>query len=120
MGGFRPREDAPGRSIKLCQLNACLLNLSLLLSMALFPYMTNAQSSGGLPVSYKFGGERNNFHSNVALNEINIHAFPHFRKRWPAVTGETSVNGVDGGIVSFKEHSLYCQARVDVTVGCAE
>src|SRR5258708_25654815 len=96
-------------------MNACLFNLSLLLSMALFPYMTNAQSSGGLPVSYKFGGERNNFHSNVPLNEINIHAFRHFRKRWPAVTRETWVKGEGGDMVSFKENSLYSQTRFEVS-----
>jgi len=98
-------------------MNACLLFFNLLLGMAIFPYMSDAQNTSVLPVSYKFGGERDRVNSNVPLNEINIHAFRHFRKRWPAVTGESWIKGQDGYTVSFTENSLRCQARFDARGG---
>lgn len=98
-------------------MNACLPTLTLLFSMVVFPYMIDAQSSQALPASYKIGGEGNSLTSNVPLNEINIHAYRHFRKRWPAVTGETWVKGAEGYIVSFIEKSLRCQARFDTRGG---
>jgi hypothetical protein len=98
-------------------MNACLLFFNLLFGMVVFPYVTRAQSSPALPVSYKFGGERDRLNSNVPLNEINIHAFRHFRKRWPAVVGESWIKGEDGYTVSFKENSLRCQARFDARGG---
>jgi hypothetical protein len=81
--------------------------------MALFPYMTNGQSQHALPVSYNFGDGENTLRSNVRLNEINIHAFRHFRKRFPAVSGETWVKVDQGYIVSFMENSQRNQARFD-------
>ena len=94
-------------------MNVRLLTLTLLLGMMIFPYMIDAQSAQALPVAYRIGGEGNNLTSNVPLNEINIHAYRHFRKRWPAITGETWFKEDEGYIVSFRENSLRCQARFD-------
>lgn len=94
-------------------MNGCLLILSLVLGITVFPHMANAQYPQGLPVSYSVGRDGNTLTSNVPLNEINIHAFRHFRKRWPAVTGETWLKADDGYIVSFTENSLRNQARFD-------
>jgi len=94
-------------------MNGCLLFLSLLFSMAVSPYTTNGQNVHGLPVSYNFGGGDNVLSSNVPLNEINIHAFRHFRRRFPAVSGETWTKVEGGYIVSFVEHSQRNQARFD-------
>lgn len=85
--------------------------------MMVLPYMINAQSTQVLPVAYRMSGAGNNLTSNVPLNEINIHAYRHFRKRWPAVNGEAWLKGEDGYIVSFRENSMHCQARFDARGG---
>jgi len=85
--------------------------------MALLPCMTNGQSPHVLPVSYNFGGGENAVTSNVPLNEINIHAFRHFRKRFPAISGETWIKVDNGYIVSFMEKSQRNQARFDARGG---
>jgi hypothetical protein len=94
-------------------MNGCLLIFSLLFGMALYPYTTKGQNSQVQPISYNFGGGGNTLTSNVPLNEINIHAFRHFRKRFPAVLGETWTKVDKGYIVSFTEHAQRNQARFD-------
>jgi len=84
--------------------------------MVLSSFVASGQNSQSLPVSYNFG-EGATLTSNVRLNEINIHAFRHFRRRWPTVTGETWLKADGGYIVSFKEKSLRCQARFDTRGG---
>ncbi len=85
--------------------------------MAIFPYMTKGQSLHVVPVAYNFGGGDNTVRSNVPLNEINIHAFRHFRKRWPAVSGETWTKADQCYIVAFTENSQRNQARFDLHGG---
>src|ERR1022692_4171814 len=97
-------------------MNGCLLFLNLLFSMALFPYMTNGQSLHALPVSYNLGGGDNTVKSNVPLNEINIHAFRHFRKRFPNVSGETWLKADQCYIVTFMENSQRNQARFEFSI----
>jgi hypothetical protein len=98
---------------KFCQMNACLLFRRLFIGMLFLPYMSNAQNPQALPVAYSPGGDGSGVTSNVPLNEINIRAFRHFRKRWPAVEAEVWLKEDRGYIVTFKEDSLHCQAHFD-------
>jgi hypothetical protein len=97
-------------------MNDCLLIRSLILGMLLFPVITNGQdgySSAGVfsrATSYNPEGA---IVSNVPLNEINIHAFRHFHRRWPVVSGESWIKSEDGYVVSFTEGSLHHQAHFD-------
>ena len=92
------------------------ISLSFFLGMLFFSFAASGQNSQNQPVAYNFG-EGAGITSNVPLNEINIHAFRHFRRRWPAVTGETWCKADGGYMVSFKEKSLRCQARFDARGG---
>jgi hypothetical protein len=49
-------------------------------------------------------GDENTIISNVPLNEINIHAFRHFRKMFPSVSGESWLKMEEGYTVSFIEN----------------
>src|SRR5690348_13459491 len=97
-------------------MNDCRLFRSLLLGIMLFSVITNGQEGQvaagvfGRAISYNPEGI---IASNVPLNEINIHAFRHFHRRWPAITGESWIKSADGYIVSFTENELHHQAHFD-------
>jgi hypothetical protein len=82
-------------------------------SILLICIQLNGQNQYALPASYHFGGDENTMASNVPLNEINIHAFRHFQKRFPAVATASWVKTDDGYIVSFTEKGLRNQAHFD-------
>jgi hypothetical protein len=73
----------------------------------------NSQHSFGLPASYHINGDGNLMTSNVPLNEINTHAFRHFRKHYPDVTGENWTKTEEGYIVSFTRDALRNQVYFD-------
>jgi hypothetical protein len=58
--------------------------------------------------------EENPITSNVPLNEINIHAFRHFRKRFPEVSGESWWKTGTGYTVSFMENARRIQAHYNL------
>lgn len=62
-------------------------------------------------------GDGNGFTSNVPLNEINIHAFRHFRRRFPTISGETWWKTEDGYTVSFVENARRGQAHFNLKGG---
>lgn len=97
-------------------MNGCLFFRSLLFGMVILPYMSYSQPLTGQPAAYHFGGDET-LTSNVPLNEINIHAFRHFRKRYPAVTGETWLKTEGGYTVSFKVGDQRNQVRFDARGG---
>jgi hypothetical protein len=98
-------------------MKGCLLIRTLFLGMALAPALTKGQSDYAqlavynAPVAGNAG--ENPIISNVPLNEINIHAFRHFRRLFPSVSGESWVKSADGYIVSFMENALRHQAHFD-------
>lgn len=59
------------------------------------------------------GGDGNPIISNVPLNEINIHAFRHFLKNFPRISGESWMKTDLGYIVSFAEDGRRSQVRYD-------
>jgi hypothetical protein len=73
----------------------------------------NGQNQFALPAAYRFNGDANAITSNVPLNEINVHAFRHFQKRFPAVSAPSWIKTEDGYIVSFTEKGLRNQAHFD-------
>jgi hypothetical protein len=48
----------------------------------------------------------NTINSNVPLNEIDIHAYRHFQKMYPRVSGEYWFKTAEGYIVSFEQNSF--------------
>jgi len=103
-------------------MNACLNIRTLLTGLILLPVLAIAQSQYARTTSYdpmekgagiNRAGEGAGITSNVPLNEINIHAFRHFHRRFPAVSGESWVKSVDGYIVSFMEDASRHQAHFD-------
>lgn len=82
-------------------------------SILLICIQLNGQDQFALPAGYRFSGEGSGITSNVPLNEINIHAFRHFQKRFPAVSVESWIKTADGYIVSFTEKGLRNQAHFD-------
>lgn len=76
----------------------------LLYSLVMVSYgFADGQNGFAIPASYAIGGENNGIISNVPLNEINVHAFRHFLKNFPQVSGESWLKTKLGYIVSFTE-----------------
>ncbi|HEY4062730.1 MAG TPA: hypothetical protein VGM30_12565 [Puia sp.] len=112
-------------------MNDCLLIRSLLLrslfgslflGALLLPVITRGQDPYTRPASLNYPAVYNPaavynpegaITSNVPLNEINIHAFRHFHRRWPTVAGESWVKSEDGYIVNFIADALHQQAHFD-------
>lgn len=86
---------------------------TLLTGLILLPVLAIAQNQYAHTTSYDPAGEGAGITSNVPLNEINIHAFRHFHRRFPAVSGESWVKSADGYIVSFMEDAFRHQAHFD-------
>ncbi len=88
-------------------------------SPASFPYGTGVSNAEGLNSGeHTNNGEgRNNMTSNVPLNEISIHAFRHFQKRYPLVSGESWLKTDGGYVVSFIENARRNQAHYDLKGG---
>ena len=64
--------------------------------------------------SYPDHGGGGGMTCNVPLNEINIHAYRHFRKLYPRVEGESWLKMQDGYIVSFTGDSMQHQVHFDL------
>jgi hypothetical protein len=103
-------------------MNACPYIRTVLTGLILLPVLAIAQNQYAHTTSYDPTGERTGINragegagitSNVPLNEINIHAFRHFHRRYPAVSGESWVKSADGYIVSFMEDASRHQAHFD-------
>ena len=58
-----------------------------------------------------YGGDGAGITSNVPLNEINIHAFRHFMKKFPNASGESWLKTDLGYVVSFMDNSRRTQAH---------
>jgi hypothetical protein len=78
---------------------------------AMVIYMESGARDHYLPVAAGHGSGDGGFTSNVPLNEINIHAFRHFRKMFPEVSGESWLKTEDGYTVSFVENARRGQAH---------
>jgi hypothetical protein len=101
-------------------MNDCLLKRSLFLGILLLPVLTRGQDgvTKGQEITrgqgeYAVYNPDGAITSNVPLNEINIHAFRHFRRRWPNVSGESWIKSEDGYIVNFTANALHHQAHFD-------
>jgi hypothetical protein len=100
-------------------MNACLYIRTLLLGVILLPVFTKGQNEYARPASFvpERGGiserEALSIISNVPLNEINIHAFRYFHRRFPSISGESWTKSADGYIVSFMENAIRHQAHFD-------
>ena len=94
-------------------MNGCLLIRTLLLGMVLLPGITKGQNEYARMASFSLAREGNSITSNVPLNEINIHAFRHFHRRFPSISGESWAKSEDGYIVSFIGNALRQQAHFD-------
>jgi hypothetical protein len=82
--------------------------------MVLISYgFADGQNGFATPASYTSGGETNGITSNVPLNEINVHAFRHFEKNFPQVSGESWLKTDLGYIVSFTEKGRRSQVHYD-------
>jgi len=92
---------------------ATLILSSLLFTSLLIAGTTRGQSRLTLASAgqeFKPEGEGNAISSNVPLNEINIHAFRHFRKSFPGITDENWWKTEEGDyIVSFLQNARRTQ-----------
>ncbi len=84
----------------------CLFSLS-----AMVICLESGARGHSAPIPDGHGSGDGGFTSNVPLNEINIHAFRHFRKMFPEVSGESWIKSEDGYIVSFVENARRGQAH---------
>ena len=77
------------------------LSKIVLLSIFFLPYRGFTQNNFSVPVAYSYPdhGGGGGMTCNVPLNEINIHAYRHFRKLYPQVEGESWLKMQDGYIV---------------------
>src|SRR5882757_1300580 len=94
-------------------MNACLNLRTLLTGLVLLPVLVIAQNQYARATAYDPMEKGAGIASNVPLNEINIHAFRHFHRRFPAASAESWVKSADGYIVSFMEDALRHQAHFD-------
>jgi hypothetical protein len=67
--------------------------------------VSQAQTAYAMPAAYTYSGAGNGVKSNVPLNEINIHAFRHFSKKYPAISDETWFKTEQGYTVVFTDNS---------------
>lgn len=88
----------------------CLLFGSVLLTYS----HLNGQNQFTVPTSFSYGGDGNNITSNVPLNMINIHAFRHFRKRFPSISNESWCKTDGGYLVSFIQNTQRNQAHYNL------
>lgn len=94
-------------------LRSRILRIAILGTVILVSIQLSGQSQLGLPASYHINGAGSPMTSNVPLNEINTHAFRHFRKLYPGISGESWIKTEEGYIVSFSEHGLRSQVHFD-------
>src|ERR1700759_5129045 len=88
---------------------------ALFCSLVLVSYgFADGQNGYAIPASYTIGGENNGIISNVPLNEINVHAFRHFGKNFPQVSGESWMKTKLGYIVSFTENGRKGQVHYNL------
>jgi len=83
---------------------ACHIFRRLLLGAALLPLLSMAQPNFVRPAGYT---------ADIPLNEINIHAYRHFHKRWPMVATEVWNKTGEGYMVSFMEQGIRNRAFFD-------
>ena len=84
----------------------------LLFSLVFLVYgFADGQNSFAVPASYNYGGENNEMTSNVPLNEINVHAYRHFLKNFPAISNEHWMKNDGGYIVSFTKNGQRSQVH---------
>ena len=76
--------------------------------------IADGQNGFAIPASYPIGGENEGIISNVPLNEINVHAFRHFGKNFPQVSGENWLKTKLGYIVSFTENGRRSQVHYNL------
>jgi hypothetical protein len=94
-------------------MRTCHIFRALLIGGLLFPLFGSPVSGQNVYTFVSSHEGDGSVSSNVPLNEINIHAFRHFRKRFPAVMDESWLKTAEGYIVSFQEQGHPCQAHFD-------
>jgi hypothetical protein len=91
----------------------CLLLCGWVLGLALVPHAIHAQNQIS-PAVYAYNDPGSSISCNVPLNEINIHAYRHFHRRFSSgITGEHWFKSAEGYQVSFVREALRHQAYFD-------
>jgi hypothetical protein len=94
-------------------MKACHPLINCCLALLLAPALASAQNNY-YPAAYTYNEEGSVISSNVPLNEINIHAYRHFHRLFPAGTGrEFWYVSADGYQVSFLLGGRHYQAYFD-------
>ncbi len=66
---------------------------------------SRAQTAYAIPAAYSYSGAENGIRGNVPLNEINIHAFRHFSKKYRSIMDEAWFKTDQGYTVVFTNNS---------------
>jgi len=74
----------------------------------------NAQQQLASVASYRPDRGGHTINSNVSLNEISVHAYRHFQKLFPTVSGEYWLKTSEGYIVSFALNSFLQRAHFNL------
>src|ERR1700761_1751732 len=81
--------------------------------LILIPCLTFGQNDYH-PAAYTYNDHGNSISSNVPLNEINAHAWRHFHRLFPTVSGQESWFFSDQGYqVSFELKGVHYEAYFD-------
>ncbi|HEY4286200.1 MAG TPA: hypothetical protein VGN00_03790 [Puia sp.] len=98
-------------------MKACLYSHILVVGLVFAPGFTRAQNQISQAV-YTYNDPGNGISCNVPLNEINIHAYRHFHRRFPSgTTNEYWFKSAEGYQVSFVQEALRHQAYFDLHGG---
>ena len=99
---------------KRLNMKACLLLRGWVLGLVLAPCFAHAQNQIS-PAVYTYNDPGSSISCNVPLNEINIHAYRHFHRRFPTgTTGEYWFKSAEGYQVSFVQDEQRHQAYFDL------